>query len=105
MIDLLGNARIALTDSGGLQKEAFFLDVPCVTLRNTTEWRETVDAGANVLVGIDATAALEATIEWIARTEATKLDFSQAVKEAYGEGGAGTRIVHALVNYIQKHRN
>ena len=60
MLQLLGHARIALTDSGGLQKEALFLETPCVTLRDETEWPETIAAGGNILTGSSGSKVLEA---------------------------------------------
>jgi len=54
MLQLTKHAAVVVTDSGGLQKEAFFFGVPCVTMRDETEWNETVSAGANVIVGANA---------------------------------------------------
>jgi UDP-N-acetylglucosamine 2-epimerase (non-hydrolysing)/UDP-GlcNAc3NAcA epimerase len=83
---LLTRARAVLTDSGGAQKEAYLAGVPCVTMRDTTEWVETVDVGWNVLVDLDAGAALAA----LERTPPAERP------ELYGDGRAGARVVAAL---------
>jgi UDP-GlcNAc3NAcA epimerase len=83
---LLVHARAVLTDSGGVQKEAYLAGVRCVTLRETTEWTETVDAGWNVLVGLDAGAA----------RAALELPPPVARPRLYGDGRAGERVVGAL---------
>ena len=60
MVTLTSSARLVLTDSGGLQKEAYWLGVPCITLRDETEWVETVEAGWNTLVGSDCARIVQA---------------------------------------------
>lgn len=89
MIALERNAEVIVTDSGGVQKEAFFYRVPCITAREETEWVETVDAGWNTLVGADS----------VEMTEAVKRHTEQRRVEAnpYGAGDAAKRILDLLL--------
>jgi UDP-N-acetylglucosamine 2-epimerase len=88
MLGLVRHARMALTDSGGLQKEAFFLATPCLTLRRVTEWPETVDAGWNRLVDADGDLIRTAVLEW---KPAGVPDVA-----AFGDGRAAERIVEIV---------
>jgi UDP-GlcNAc3NAcA epimerase len=87
MLCLEGNARVILTDSGGMQKEAYWLGVPCVTLREETEWVETVTAGWNMLVGCNPDRIMETALP--ARLNSSRPSF-------YGDGHATERIVRGL---------
>jgi UDP-GlcNAc3NAcA epimerase len=89
---LARHARAILTDSGGVQKEAYLLGVPCVTLRDTTEWVETVEAGWNTLVDLDPAAALAA----LERRP------PEDRPELYGGGRAAERVCEVLAAYTQR---
>ncbi|HJO29551.1 MAG TPA: UDP-N-acetylglucosamine 2-epimerase (non-hydrolyzing) [Acidobacteriota bacterium] len=87
MVALERSARMILTDSGGVQKEAYWLGVPCLTLREETEWTETVEAGWNVLTGVDAQRILKTVRMFEPPSERPAL---------YSEGRASDRIVALL---------
>jgi UDP-GlcNAc3NAcA epimerase len=91
-LKLARHARAVLTDSGGVQKEAYLLGVPCVTLRDTTEWVETVETGWNTLVDLDRDAALAALRR---RPPAER-------PELYGGGHAAERVCDVLSAYTQR---
>jgi UDP-N-acetylglucosamine 2-epimerase (non-hydrolysing) len=84
-LQLEANARLALTDSGGVQEEACILNVPCVTLRENTERPETVSVGANMLAGANANAMLKATRQMISK--------NGGWKNPFGDGRAGNLIL------------
>jgi len=91
MLELLKKSRIVLTDSGGLQKEAFFFSKPCVTLREETEWVELCESGANLLVGSHANRVVQGFHEMLGRQTEFRTDL-------YGGGQAAKRVVKAMLD-------
>jgi UDP-N-acetylglucosamine 2-epimerase len=88
---LASQARVIVTDSGGLQKEAYWYGVPCVTARASTEWVDTVELGANVLVGADPERLARAV------ADARPLDGRPPL---YGDGRASERVALALLSTL-----
>jgi UDP-N-acetylglucosamine 2-epimerase (non-hydrolysing) len=89
-IELEGSARLALTDSGGVQEETCILKVPCVTIRNSTERPETVDAGANLVAGFGPDGIIRAT--------GTMMKKRRSWKNPFGDGKSGKRILGILAS-------
>jgi len=94
MVTLTLNALMILTDSGGLQKEAYWLGVPCATMRDETEWVETVESGWNVLVGCDSAKIVEIVRSFAPPSKRPML---------YGDGHASERCVELLEAPIARH--
>jgi UDP-GlcNAc3NAcA epimerase len=93
MVWLEMNCQLVITDSGGVQKEAYFHARPCITMRDETEWTELVDMGVNRLVGVDPARMGEAlAADW------SKVSFSS--KQAYGTGDSGRLIAM----YLKEHQ-
>jgi len=91
MLQLTRHAKMVFTDSGGLQKEAFWLHTPCITLRNRTEWTETTEVGANILVGSNPKRIVAAAREIMeARNMKIRL---KRLKNPFGNGQASIKIV------------
>jgi UDP-GlcNAc3NAcA epimerase len=92
---LLQEAAAVVTDSGGVQKEAYLAATPCVTLRDTTEWTETVELGWNRLVGLDVQQALAAL---------NGIEAPASRPDLYGGGQAAQRVVEALERWASRTR-
>jgi UDP-N-acetylglucosamine 2-epimerase (non-hydrolysing) len=96
MLQLVKHAKMVLTDSGGLQKEAFWLHTPCVTIRETTEWVETVQLGANTLAK-NGESIIQKAREFLA-TENLK-DRLRKLPNPFGDGKASAKVVESLKRF------
>lgn len=100
IITLIQAATIVITDSGGMQKEAAFLKTPCLTMRDETEWTETIDMGVNRLVGNSGSSLIAA----ISTSRALEKVFSESVRsriqEQYGSGNAAEIIVRDCLEWL-----
>jgi UDP-N-acetylglucosamine 2-epimerase len=93
MLALESNARIIITDSGGVQKEGYFFETPCVIAREQTEWVELVEAGWTTLTGADRERIVTAVVElW-------QKKFTKKDKDIFGNGNASGKIVRILMEY------
>ena len=95
MLLLEKNALKIITDSGGIQKEAFLLKTPCVTLRDETEWKETLNNGWNITVGAEKERITESVLEPSKRKNWT-------IKNPFGEGKSSENIVKFLVKISEE---
>ncbi|MDA8156633.1 MAG: UDP-N-acetylglucosamine 2-epimerase (non-hydrolyzing) [Actinomycetota bacterium] len=93
LLNLLRHSKAVFTDSGGLQKEAYFFQKPCITLREETEWTELVEHGFNILTGANKNAIISAEKSF----DSKKLDYSGNL---YGNGHAGMAIIETLGKYL-----
>jgi len=99
---LIKNARLVLTDSGGVQKETFWLKTPCITLRENTEWIETVELGANRLVGVDAAKIVSAVREILENESEIRRRIENS-PNPFGNGKASEKIVEILEETLSSH--
>jgi UDP-GlcNAc3NAcA epimerase len=93
MIALLASSRLVFTDSGGLQKEAYFVQRPCVILRPETEWVELTEGGHAIVTDADTTRILQAAHQLMNRSP-------EAWPQLYGDGHAAEQICQSIIQYI-----
>jgi UDP-N-acetylglucosamine 2-epimerase len=94
-IKLMSNAQKVITDSGGIQKESYLLKVPCVTIRNNTEWVETLNDGWNILTGTDTNRIVEAIVD-----RAFEQSYRHTIKPIFGSGKTSNIIKDALLSIV-----
>lgn len=105
MVQLEANAMAILTDSGGVQKESFFLGVPCITMRDETEWIETVADGWNLLAGASSEKILTA-FQTVSACDPSRPPFHtgnthrDSTPDTYGDGHAAEKIVSIISEYL-----
>ena len=93
MLVLEKNASLILTDSGGVQKEAFFYKVPCVTMRDETEWVETIELGFNVIAGADSTSIIDAVVKF------ENIPPEPINSSPYGDANSAEKIIQAMLDF------
>lgn len=92
-IQLAKNARKVITDSGGLQKEAYLLGVPCITIRKNTEWTETIEEDWNILTDTEPLAIIKAISNW--------MPSKNQQKPIFGDGNTSNRISNILIDILE----
>lgn len=103
IITLINGAAVVITDSGGMQKEAAFLRTPCLTMRDETEWTETVDLGVNRLVGNSGSHLVE-MMSSVKSSEQVFTDYvCRQLEENYGTGNAAELIVGDCLDWLSSY--
>lgn len=101
-ITLMNNALCIFTDSGGIQKEALILKIPCITMRETTEWKETVELGSNVLTGSNKGKIISTFREKVLSGQFK--DNLQTIENPYGDGKSSKRIADQILELYKHHQ-